>query len=338
MKAWTVDALGRERLRMTGMARPEPQAGEVLIRVANVSLNYRDLLVMEGKMGDGRAFPFVPGSDLAGTVTACGAGVSRFAVGDRVMSTYVPDWIDGKQLGSAAKPNGMTMGGPHPGVLAEYVALPESWLVRAPEALSDAEVSTLPIAGVTAWFALVEEGRLSAGQTVLVQGTGGVALFGIQVAKAHGARIIVTSSDDAKLDRAKTLGADIGINRSRDDWADAAVDATNGKGVDHILEIAGGPNLANSVKAAAVGGQISVIGIIEGLDLQAPAFPLLLKQVVIRGIFVGHRRAAESFVTAIDATGLKPMIDRRYPFGALPEALRHLERGPFGKIVIDVAE
>lgn len=338
MKAWTIDALGRDRLRMTEMQRPEPRAGEVLVRVANVSLNYRDLLVLEGKMGDGRVFPFVPGSDLAGTVTACGVGVSRFAVGDRVMTTYVPGWIDGRQLGSAARPNGMTVGGPHPGVLAEYVALPESWLVRAPRTLSDAEASTLPIAGVTAWFSLVEEGKLRAGQTVLVQGTGGVALFGIQVAKALGAKVIVTSSDDAKLERAKALGADIGINRSRVDWADAAIDATDGNGVDHILEIAGGPNLANSVRAAAVGGQISVIGIIEGLDLQAPAFPLLLKQVVIRGIFVGHRRAAEDFVTAIDTTGLKPVIDRRYPLAALTEAFSHLERGPFGKIVIDVME
>lgn len=338
MKAWTIDALGRDRLVLTQMEQPKPRAGEVLIRVANVSLNYRDLLVLEGKMGDGRQFPFTPGSDLAGTVTACGEGVTRFGPGDRVMTTYVPGWIDGRQLGSAAQPNGLTMGGPRPGVLAEFVALPESWLVRAPQSLTDAEASTLPIAGVTAWFSLIEEGGLRAGETVLVQGTGGVALFGVQVAKAHGAKVIVTSSDDAKLERAKALGADIGINRTKGDWADAALDATGGRGVDHILEIAGGPNLAKSVMAAAVGGQISVIGIIEGLDLEAPAFPLLLKQIVIRGVFVGHRRAAEDFVTAIDATGLKPVIDKRYSFEALPEALAHQERGPFGKIVIDVAE
>jgi NADPH:quinone reductase-like Zn-dependent oxidoreductase len=338
MKAWTIDALGRDRLGLTESKQPEPRAGEVLIRVANVSLNYRDLLVLEGKMGDGRAFPFTPGSDLAGTVTACGEGVTRFALGDRVMTTYVPGWIDGRQLGSARAPNGMTMGGPYPGVLAEFVALPEAWLVRAPQSLTDAEASTLPIAGVTAWFSLIEEGSLRAGETVLVQGTGGVALFGVQVAKAHGAKVIVTSSDDAKLERARALGADIGINRKKVDWAEAALEATGGRGVDHILEIAGGPNLAKSVMAAAAGGQISVIGIIEGLDLHAPTVPLLLKHVVIRGVFVGHRRAAEDFVTAVDTTGLKPVIDQRYPFDALPEALAHLERGPFGKIVIDVAE
>lgn len=338
MRAWTIDALGRDRLGITEAKRPEPQTDEVLIRVANVSLNYRDLLVLEGKMGDGRVFPFVPGSDLAGTVIACGEGVTRFAVGDRVITTYVPGWLDGRQLGSASHPNGMTMGGPRPGVLAEFVALPAAWLVRAPHSLSNAEASTLPIAGVTAWFSLIEEGKLRAGETVLVQGTGGVALFGVQVAKVHGAKVIVTSSDDAKLKRAKALGADIGINRTKEDWAEAALEATGGRGVDHILEIAGGANLAKSVMAAAVGGQISVIGIIEGLDLQAPAFPLLLKQIVVRGVFVGHRRAAEDFVRAIDATDIKPVIDRRYPFAALPDALAHLERGPFGKIVIDVEE
>lgn len=338
MKVWTIDSLGRDRLKMIETIRPEARAGEVLVQIANVSLNYRDLLVLEGKMGDGRAFPFVPASDFAGVVVSCGEGASRFRSGERVISTYVPGWIDGRRQGSAAQPNGMTMGGPRPGVLAEYVALPEDWLIRAPKSLSDAEASTLPIAGVTAWFSLVEEGRLRAGQTVLVQGTGGVALFGVQIARAHGARVIVTSSDDGKLERTKALGAHIGINRKARDWAKAVIEITDGRGADHILEIGGGANLGKSVEAAAVGGQISVIGIIEGLELTAAAFPLMLKQVVVRGIFVGHRRAAEDFVTAIDTIGLKPMIDRRYPFEALPDALAHLARGPFGKIVVDVMD
>ncbi|MGJ0451642.1 MAG: zinc-dependent alcohol dehydrogenase family protein [Methylocystis sp.] len=337
MKAWIIESVGRERLQVAEIQQPEPGPGEVLIRVANVSLNYRDLLVLDGKMGDGRAFPFVPGSDLAGAVVSCGDGVTRFRCGDRVMSTYVPGWVEGRRLGSAAQPNGMTLGGPLPGVLAEFVALPEDWLVRSPDSLSDPEASTLPIAGVTAWFSLVQEGRLCAGQTVLVQGTGGVALFGVQVAKAHGAKVIVTSSDEGKLTQAKALGADFGIRRDSD-WVKGVIDATDGHGADHILEIAGGPNLGKSVEAAAVGGQIAVIGIIEGLELAAPAFPLLLKQVVVRGIFVGHRRAAEDFAKAIDAIGLKPVIDRRYPLAALPDALAHLERGPFGKVVIDVSE
>jgi NADPH:quinone reductase-like Zn-dependent oxidoreductase len=336
MKTWMMEDLGRERLKLVEAETPEAGAGEVLVRVANVSLNYRDLLVLDGRMGHGRLFPFTPGSDLAGTVAACGQGVTRFSVGDRVISTYVPGWIDGRQLGSAAQPNGRTMGGPLQGVLAEYVALPAEWLIRSPHTLTDAQASTLPIAGVTAWFSLIEEGRLRAGRTVVVQGTGGVALFGVQIAHAHGARVIVTSSEDSKLQMVRELGADVTINRRTQDWVKAVLDATDGQGADHILEIAGGANLARSVEAATVGGQISVIGIIEGFELTAPAFPLLLKQVTIRGIFVGHRRAAEDFVRAIDTIGLKPVIDKRYPFKALPSALEYLERGPFGKVVIDV--
>jgi NADPH:quinone reductase-like Zn-dependent oxidoreductase len=218
------------------------------------------------------------------------------------------------------------------------VSLPETWLVKAPLSLDDAEASTLPIAGVTAWFSLIEEGRLQPGQTVLVQGTGGVALFGLQIAHAIGARVIVTSSSDEKLERAKTLGADFGINRQRVDWVQGVLAATDGHGADHILEIAGGPSLGKSVEAAAVGGQISVIGIIEGIEISAPVFPLLLKQVHIRGAFVGHRRAAEDLVGAVDAIRLKPVIDGRYSMEDLQSALAHLERGPFGKVVLNVSE
>ena len=337
MKRWSMDKVGRDHLRIEEVDTPEPAPGEVLVRVANVSLNYRDLLVIGGQMAPDRPFPFTPCTDLAGAVVACGPGAGRFAVGERVLSTYVPGWIDGRALGSAAEPNGRTLGGLLQGVLAEYVALPEAWLVRAPETLDDAQASTLPIAGVTPWFSLIETGKLRAGQTVLVQGTGGVSLFGIQIARAHGARVIVTSSDEDKLERAKALGADIGSNRLKGDWARAAIEATDGEGADHILEIAGGPGLGKSVDAAAVGGQIYVIGVIEGLDLSASVLPLLLKQLAIHGVFVGPRRVAEDFVRAVDALALKPVIDERYGFEAFPEALAHLERGPFGKVVIDVA-
>jgi NADPH:quinone reductase-like Zn-dependent oxidoreductase len=335
MKRWSMDEAGLGALRIENVEPPSPGPGEVLVRVASVSLNYRDLLVIAGQMGDGRTFPFSPGSDLAGAVVARGEGANRFAVGDRVLTAYVPDWIDGRPLGSAAEPNGRTMGGPLPGVLAELVALPESWLVRAPASLDDGEASTLPIAGVTAWYSLIEKGRLRAGQTVLVQGTGGVALFGIQIARAHGARVIVTSSDDDKLVRAKALGAEIGINRLKGDWVRAVLDATDGYGADHILELAGGANLAKSVEAAAVGGQIYLIGVIEGLEISASVVPVLYKQVSLHGILVGPRRVAEDFVRAVDTLKLKPVIDRRYAFETLPAALAHLRRGPFGKIVID---
>jgi NADPH:quinone reductase-like Zn-dependent oxidoreductase len=336
VKLWTMNGIGRDQLQLCEAAAPKPGPGEVLVRVGSVSLNYRDLLVIDGQMGEGRSFPFTPASDMAGSVVALGQGAARFATGDRVISTYVPGWIDGKGLGSAAEPYGQTMGGPRPGVLAEFLALPEDWLIKAPNSLDDAEASTLPIAGVTAWFSLVEEGRLHAGQTVLVQGPGGVALFGLQIAKATGARVIITSSSDAKLDRARALGADVGINRKKLDWVPAVLAATGGHGADHILEIAGGPNLGKSVEAAAVGGQISVIGVIEGLDLSAHVVPLLYKRIRIRGLLVGHRRAAEDFVTAVDTVNLKPVIDGRYAMQDLRSALAHLERGPFGKVVVNL--
>jgi NADPH:quinone reductase-like Zn-dependent oxidoreductase len=337
VKIWQMNSAGRDQLRLGEAAAPEPGRGEVLVRVASVSLNYRDLLVIGGKMATkGLSFPFTPASDLAGSVVALGPDVTRFATGDRVISTYVPGWIDGKALGSAAEPYGQTMGGPRPGVLAEFVALPEHWLIKAPNSLNDPEASTLPIAGVTAWFSLVEEGKLRAGETVLVQGTGGVALFGLQIAKAVGARVIITSSSDAKLERAKALGADVGINRNKLDWVPAVLAATGGHGADHILEIGGGPNLGKSVDAAAVGGQISVIGVIEGLDLSASVIPVLYKQVRIRGVLVGHRRAAEDFVTAVDTVKLKPVIDGHYGLQDLQSALAHLERGPFGKVVVNL--
>jgi len=336
MKYWNLTGAGRERLEVAEGDAPVAGYGEVLVKVASVSLNYRDMLVIGGQIGVGRPDRFTPASDMCGAVVACGPGVTRFAVGDRVLSTYVPGWIDGRTPGTASRPGVQTMGGPRQGVLAEYVALPAEWLVAAPASLDDAQASTLPIAGVTAWYSLIEKGGLRAGQTVVAQGTGGVALFGVQIAKAHGARVIVTSSDDAKLERAKALGADIGINRLKTDWAQAVLAATDGVGADHILEIAAGPGLTKSVHAAALHAQIAVIGVIEGLELTAPVVEVLTKQVTIRGIWVAHRRAAEDFVRAVDTLGLEPVIDAEYAFEDLQQALDHLERGPFGKVVVRV--
>lgn len=337
MKRWEMNALGRAHLKMVDAQLPEPQAGEILVRVAAVALNYRDKLVIETGMGLALDFPFTPGSDLAGTVVAAGEGVRRLAVGDRVISTFAPGWIDGKPLGDARTPPYRTLGGSYPGVLAEFVAFPEDWFVHAPTSLDNAEASTLPCAGLTAWFALVERGDLRAGQTVVVEGTGGVALFGLQIAKSRGAEVIVVSGSDAKLARAAALGADHGINRTAEDWVEAVWRLTGDRGADHVLEIIGGAHLGKAVQAVAVHGQIAVIGVFEGFEVSAPAGPLLLKSPTIHGIGVGHRRALEDFVAAVDKANIKPVIDRRYPFAALPAALDHLDGGPFGKIVVDVA-
>jgi NADPH:quinone reductase-like Zn-dependent oxidoreductase len=315
---------------------PTPKRGEILVKTSAVSLNYRDRLVLESGMGLPLQFPFVPASDMAGVVKAIGDGARRFKPDDRVISTFAPGWIDDKPLGSARHPPYRTLGGFYPGVLSEYVAFPEDWFVAAPASLDDAEASTLPCAGLTAWFALIERGKVKPGDTVLVQGTGGVALFGLQLAVAQGAEVFVTSGSAEKLERAKALGARHGIDRNTGDWVEAVFRLTRDRGIDHIFEIVGGPHLGQSLKAVALNGRISLIGVFEGFDISGPAGPLLLKSPVIQGIAVGHRRALEDFVRAIDQIGLKPVIDHRYRFSEVPNAFDHLDRGAFGKIVIEV--
>jgi NADPH:quinone reductase-like Zn-dependent oxidoreductase len=336
MRRWSMSAIGRDNLKLETVAIPEPGPGEIRVKVTAASLNYRDKLVIETGMGLTLPTPFVPASDMAGVVDGIGSGVTRFKPGDRVMSTFKPDWIDGRDNGTARTPAYKTLGGAYQGVLADYVVFPEDWFAASPHSLDDAEASTLPVAGLTAWFALIELGKLRAGSTVLVQGTGGVALFGLQIAKAHGASVIVTSRSDDKLEQAKALGADHGINSRREDWVEAVYRITGDEGAHHILEIAGGANLGQSIRAVAVHGQISVIGVFEGFEVAGPAGPLLLKSPVIQGISVGHRRSLEDFVRAIDSTGIKPVIDARYPLEDLHQALDHLDRGAFGKIVIDL--
>ncbi|HEV7306817.1 MAG TPA: NAD(P)-dependent alcohol dehydrogenase [Ensifer sp.] len=335
MKEWAIDTFGAKNLKIAERAVPEAGPGEVLVRTTAVSLNFRDKLVLENGMGMPLAFPFVPGSDMAGVVEAVGRGVTRFEPGDRVISVFDPTWIDGRKPGTARHPTSYALGGLNPGVASQYVAFPEDWFVAAPESLDDGEASTLPCAGVTAWFALVEKGRPKAGDRVVVQGTGGVSLFGLQIAKAHGAEVIVTSASQDKLERALALGADHGINRLKEDWAERVLEITGDHGADHILEMAGGANLGKSLQAVAVQGRISVIGVFEGAEISAPVTPVLLKSPVIQGIGVAHRRALEDLVGAIDRTGIKPVIDARYPFERLKDALAHLDRGPFGKVVVE---
>lgn len=334
MQRWTMNALGRENLTLTKESLPQPGPGEVRVRVNAVALNYRDKMVIEGSMPINLTFPFTPASDMAGVVDSTGEGVTRFEAGSRVMSTFSPEWVDGKPKGDARNLPYRTLGGFFQGMLAEYVIMNENWLVASPESLDDAQASTLPCAGLTAWFALVERGGLRAGQSVLVQGTGGVAMFALQIAKAHGAEVFVTSGSDEKLLRAKALGADYGINRLKGDWAEALYELTQDRGIDHIIETVGGANLRNSLRAMAVHGRISVIGVLEGNEISLPAGELLLKSPVIQGIGVGHRRALEDFARAVDATGLKPVIEHSYRFDQLPQALEHLDRGAFGKIVL----
>lgn len=335
MRRWAIEAIGGP-LSLSRAPIPQPGPGELLVKVAAVSLNYRDRLVMESGMGLDLALPFVPTSDMAGEVVAAGAGASRFQPGERVIANFNGGWLAGRSPGTASRPPFRTLGGALPGVLAEYVAFPEEWFVAAPASLDDAQASTLPVAGLTAWTSLIDYGRLRAGETVLVQGTGGVALFGIQIARAHGAEVILTSASDEKLARAKPLGADHLVNRSSEDWVEAVYRITRQRGADHVLEIAGGANLGQSIRAAAVHGKIAVIGVIEGFEIAGPAGPLLTKWLTIQGIQVGHRGQLEEFVRAVDRLKLKPVIDVSYRFEQAPEAFAHLARGAFGKVVVEV--
>ncbi|WP_454710801.1 zinc-dependent alcohol dehydrogenase family protein [Cupriavidus nantongensis] len=336
MKRWEMSAIGRPNLRLADVAVPKAQAGEILVKVGAVALNVHDKLVIDTGMGLPLNFPLTPGTDMAGTVVSLGEGASRFAVGDRVISTFVPDWIDGKPLGDARTPPNRSLGGTSPGVFSEYVAFPEDWFVAAPKSLDDATASTLPCAGLTAWFGLVERGGLHAGQTVLIEGTGGVSLFGLQIAKANGAEVIITSGSEEKLARAKALGADHGINYKTEDWVEAVWRLTGDRGVDHVLEVVGGAHLGKAVQAVAINGHIAMVGTLDGFEISAAAHPLLLKSPTIQGVGVGHRRALEDLVAAVDRAGLTPVIDKKYTFAELPDALDHLERGAFGKLVLEL--
>jgi NADPH:quinone reductase-like Zn-dependent oxidoreductase len=337
MKRWQLPSFGLKNLEQAAVPVPKPDSRELLVRVLAVSLNYRDKLVVEGELlPDVPAMPLTPVSDMAGEVVATGDGVSRFKIGDRVLGNFWTQWIDGAPPREMTR-HGLSLGGPLPGVLAEYVLLHEDVAVAAPVSLTDREASTLPIAGLTAWFALVETGKLKADDTVLVEGTGGVALFGLQIARAFGARVIVTSRSAEKLERVKALGAcDVIDTSATPDWSGVALKLTEGRGVDHVLELIGGDNLNQSLAALASGGRIAQIGFLNGAEIRLSAVPMMLKRTIIQGITVGHRRALEDLIRAIDTHGIKPIIDEIYDFNAVPAAFDHLERGPFGKIVIDV--
>ena len=336
MRRWVIHKHGRKNLQIEELSAQRPGLAEVLVRVRAVSLNARDLMMLENGMGLALTFPFVPASDMAGVVEAVGEGVTRFRVGDRVISNFLPEWIDGKPCGTAREPSYRSLGGHYQGVLSECVTFPEEWFTGAPASLDDSQASTLPVAGLTAWFSLVEQGHLKAGDTVFLPGTGGVAISALQIAVAHGAKVIISSSSDKKLERAKELGAAHCLHRGSSDIVAETLGITHGRGADHVLELVGGDNFKQSIEMVAVGGRISVIGLLGAVELSAPTTPILLKAPVIQGIVTGHRRALEDLVRAVDSIGFIPVIDRRYAFEDLQKALDHLEAGAFGKVVIDL--
>jgi NADPH:quinone reductase-like Zn-dependent oxidoreductase len=334
MNAWMLKGFGLKNLQKVEVPIPQPDAHEVLIRVSAVSLNYRDKLLVEGLYNPELRFPMTQGADTVGEVVAVGNAVKRFKTGDRAVTNYATKWIDGRP---AADEVVHTLGNTIHGGLAEYLVLDEKALVHPPSYLTDEEASTLPVAALTAWNALVQGGGLSSDQTVLVQGTGGVSIFGLQIAASAGARVVVTSSSDEKLERVKQLGAHHTINYVRNpEWSKDALTFTDQQGVDQILEIAAGKSLAQSINAVRPAGQIAVIGILEGFTSEVPIFPVLQKQVNIRGILTGSRALFEEMNAALEKTRIHPVIDAVYPFEDTVKAYEHLYRGAFGKLVIRV--
>jgi NADPH:quinone reductase-like Zn-dependent oxidoreductase len=317
--------------------RPTPKAGhgEIAIRVRAASLNYRDLVVAKGSYRGVLKPSLIPLSDGAGEVVEVGPGVSRFKPGDRVAGAFFPDWQAGTV--SAERTARALGGGSLDGMLAEFVALPETGAIHIPAHLSFEQAATLPCAGVTAWNAVVETARVRAGETVLLLGTGGVSLFALQFAKLHGARVILTSSSNDKLARAKALGADDVINyRDTPDWDKAVTALTGGRGADLVVEVGGPGTLERSIRSARVGGTVAVIGVLSGTGQIDPR-PLISRSVRLQGIYVGSLDMFAAMNAAADKAMLAPMVDRVFPFDQARDAYAHLaSAGHFGKVVIAV--
>ncbi|MCU0870661.1 MAG: NAD(P)-dependent alcohol dehydrogenase [Burkholderiales bacterium] len=334
MRALQATAFSIDSLALAERAVPAPRRGEILVRIRAASLNYRDLAILAQAYIPTLPLPYVPASDACGEVVAVGEDVTRFAVGDRAVPVYTQGWHDGKP--TPEQRTRRTLGAPLSGVLQEYVAVPAEDAVTVPQHLSDAEAATLPIAALTAWSTL-QEGDVKTGDTVLVQGTGGVALFALQFAKLAGAKVIVISSSDEKLARAKALGADVGINyRATPDWHVAVKEATGGRGVDIIVETVGA-SLDKSLGAVAFGGFIGVIGFVAGYEAKIPLRAVIGPMIRVQGIAVGSRTRFEAMNRAIAQHGLKPVIDSTFSLADGADAFRRLEKGAhFGKIVIDI--
>jgi NADPH:quinone reductase-like Zn-dependent oxidoreductase len=312
---------------------PRPAHDQIVIRVKATSLNYRDQGVIKGIYGYTK-FPVIPLSDGAGEVVAVGPSVTRFKVGDRVAGTFFQTWMGGRIPPDAAK---NSLGGQLDGMLAEYVALPQHGAIRVPDHLTFEEAATLPCAALTAWNALVETGRVKAGEAVAILGTGGVSCFALQFAKMHGARVFLTSSSDAKLAKAKSLGADVLINyRTSQDWDQEILESTGGIGVDHVLEVGGANTLERSMNAVRPGGSVYVIGALAGAGAINPRI-INRKGLRLQGIHVGSREMFEAMNRAVAFTGLRPVIDRVFSFAEAKQAYGYQAAGGhFGKIVIAV--
>jgi NADPH:quinone reductase-like Zn-dependent oxidoreductase len=333
MHAWQFSSFGIDSLEFTERSAPQPGPGEVLVRVHAISINYRDLLMVKGLYNPKLKLPRIPCSDGAGEVTAVGQGVTRWKTGDRVAGIFMQNWLDGPL--TPAKSKG-ALGGDIDGMLAEYVVLRDTGLVRLPEHLSYTEAATLPCAAVTAWNALAA-GSLKPGATVLILGTGGVSIFALQLARLMGVRVLGISGSAAKLERARSLGLDAGINyRETPAWDRWALEQTGGEGVDLVIEVGGVGTLPRSLGAIRMGGVIAQIGVLAGAAEPLPLALILHKQARIQGIYVGSRKDFEEMNKAITLTGMRPVAES-YPWTKAREVMARMEQAThFGKLVLTV--
>ena len=324
---------GFDRVTLGTCESMAPKAGEITVRIRASSLNYHDYAVVSGMWPP--AVPRIPMSDGAGEVVAVGEGVNEFAIGDHVVSTFFPSWQEGQP---EIDDMGTVPGDGIDGFACQQVTMAAIGFTHAPKGYSHAEAATLTCAGLTAWRALMVDGPLKPGETVLIQGTGGVSVFALQFAKVAGATVIATSSSDEKLARLETLGADHLINyRKHENWGDLVRELTAGRGVDHVIEVGGSATLAQSMVAARIGGHIAVIGILSGMTGTLPLLSMLTRQLRLQGLVVGSRRHQIEMIRAIEATGLRPIIDRHFPMEELVEAFRYQETNRhFGKICLDI--
>jgi NADPH:quinone reductase-like Zn-dependent oxidoreductase len=334
MRAWQISAFGIDSLEFVERPTPAPGPGEVLVGVRAISYNFRDLRMIKGLYNPRLALPRIPCSDGAGEVVAVGAGVTQWRPGDRVAGIFMQNWLDGPL--TAAKTKG-ALGGDIDGMLADYVVLEETGLVRIPEHLSFQEAATLPCAAVTAWNAL-SYGDIKPGSTVLIQGTGGVSIFALQFAKLRGARVLGTSSSDEKLARAMELGLDAGLNyRENPHWERWAVEQNGGEGVDLVVEVGGAGTLSRSLRAVRTGGVVAQIGVLSDTAEPLPIPLILHKTIRLQGIYVGSRRDFIEMNRAISLAELRP-VGEEFHWTQAREVLERMEEGShFGKLVLTVA-
>ncbi len=335
MKAFEINEFGIDNLTLTERDEPKPKETEVLVRFHATSLNYRDLMMVKGAYNPKLKTPLIPFSDGAGEVVEVGAGVTKWKTGDRVMPIFMQGWIDGAIEFKKAR---TTLGGDLDGCLREFGAFDENGLVRIPDHFSFEEAATLPCAAVTAYNALFESGCLKTDETILLQGTGGVSIFALQMASILGTKIIVTSSSDEKLQRAKKLGATDLINyKEMPDWDARVLKLTEKRGVDHVIEVGGAGTMQKSLKSVKMGGHVAVIGVLAGKGEFNPNL-IFMKTIKLQGIFVGSRRMFEAMNQMFcQHKHLKPVIDRTFPFEEVTDALKYMEAGAhFGKIVVRI--